>query len=221
MQHMWSEVDAYIEAHLTPEDPILTQTLTNTAEKGFPDHLAVAPNQGMLLQMLIQMNNCKRVLEIGTFAAYSTMWLARALPENGYILTIEGRDTHAALAQENIDNAHLPQKIELKVGNASDILKALPEDFEAFDFIFIDADKQSYPEYLELSLKLSHTGTIIVLDNVVRAGDILVAENLKPSIEGIRDMYKLMKNHPQILSSTALQTVGSKGHDGFAIAIVK
>lgn len=221
MQHMWSEVDAYIEAHLTPEDPILTQTLTNTAEKGFPDHLAVAPNQGMLLQMLIQMNNCKRVLEIGTFAAYSTMWLARALPENGYILTIEGRDTHAALAQENIDNAHLPQKIELKVGNASDILKALPEDFEAFDFIFIDADKQSYPEYLELSLKLSHTGTIIVLDNVVRAGDILVAENLKPSIEGIRDMYKLMQNHPQILSSTALQTVGSKGHDGFAIAIVK
>lgn len=221
MQHMWSEVDAYIEAHLTPEDPILTQTLTNTAEKGFPDHLAVAPNQGMLLQMLIQMNNCKRVLEIGTFAAYSTMWLARALPENGYILTIEGRDTHAALAQENIDNAHLPQKIELKVGNASDILKALPEDFEAFDFIFIDADKQSYPEYLELSLKLSHTGTIIVLDNVVRAGDILVAENLKPSIEGIRDMYKLMKNHPQILSSTALQTVGSKGHDGFAIVIVK
>ena len=218
---MWSEVDAYIEAHLTPEDPILTQTLTNTAEKGFPDHLAVAPNQGMLLQMLIQMNNCKRVLEIGTFAAYSTMWLSRALPENGYILTIEGRDTHAALAQENIDNAHLPQKIELKVGNASDILKALPEDFEAFDFIFIDADKQSYPEYLELSLKLSHTGTIIVLDNVVRAGDILVAENLKPSIEGIRDMYKLMKNHPQILSSTALQTVGSKGHDGFAIAIVK
>lgn len=221
MQHMWSEVDAYIEAHLTPEDPILTQTLINTAEKGFPDHLAVAPNQGMLLQMLIQMNNCKRVLEIGTFAAYSTMWLARALPENGYILTIEGRDTHAALAQENIDNAHLPQKIELKVGNASNILKALPEDFEAFDFIFIDADKQSYPEYLELSLKLSHTGTIIVLDNVVRAGDILVAENLKPSIEGIRDMYKLMKNHPQILSSTALQTVGSKGHDGFAIAIVK
>ncbi|NHB58559.1 O-methyltransferase [Acinetobacter shaoyimingii] len=221
MQQMWSDIDAYIESHLIPEDPILTQTLKNTDEKGFPDHLAVAANQGMLLQMLLQMNKCKRVLELGTFAAYSTMWLARGLPEDGYILTIEGRDTHAALGQENIDNAKLPQTIELKVGRAANILRALPEDFEKFDFIFIDADKQSYPEYLELSLKLSHSGTIIVLDNVIRAGDIMDPENKKPSIEGIRDMYKLMQNHPQLLCSTALQTVGSKGHDGFAIAIVK
>lgn len=221
MQQMWSDIDAYIESHLIPDDPILTQTLKHTDERGFPDHLAVAPNQGMLLQMLIQMNKCKRVLELGTFAAYSTMWLARALPKDGYILTIEGRDTHAALGQENIDNAQLPQTIDLKVGRAADILKALPADTEAFDFIFVDADKQSYPEYLELSLNLSHSGTIIVLDNVIRAGDILDPENIKPSIEGIRDMYKAMQNHPKILSCTALQTVGSKGHDGFAIAIVK
>jgi len=221
MQQMWSDIDAYIESHLIPEDPILTQTLKNTEAKGFPDHLAVAANQGMLLQMLIQMNKCKRVLELGTFAAYSTMWLARALPQDGYILTIEGRDTHAALGQENIDNAQLPQTVELKVGRAADILNALPETTEPFDFIFVDADKQSYPEYLELSLKLSHSGTVIVLDNVIRAGDILDTENHKPSIEGIRDMYKAMQNHPKILSCTALQTVGSKGHDGFAIAIVK
>lgn len=221
MQQMWSDIDTYIESHLIPEDPILTQTLKHTDERGFPDHLAVAPNQGMLLQMLIQMNKCKRVLELGTFAAYSTMWLARALPEDGYILTIEGRDTHAALAQENIDNAKLPQTIDLKVGRAADILKALPVNTEAFDFIFVDADKQSYPEYLELSLNLSHSGTIIVLDNVIRAGDILDPENIKPSIEGIREMYRAMQNHPKILSCTALQTVGSKGHDGFAIAIVK
>ncbi|OTG82423.1 O-methyltransferase [Acinetobacter sp. ANC 4648] len=221
MQQQWSDIDAYIESYLTPVDPTLTQTLKNTDEKGFPDHLAVAPNQGMLLQMLIQMNKCKRVLELGTFAAYSTLWLARALPEDGYILTIEGRDTHATLAQENIDNAKLPQTIELKVGRAADILRALPEDFEQFDFIFIDADKQSYPEYLQLSLNLSHSGTIIVLDNVIRAGDILDSDNHKPSIEGIREMYRLMQNHPRLLSSTALQTVGSKGHDGFAIAIVK
>ena len=221
MQQMWSDIDTYIESHLIPEDPILTQTLKHTDERGFPDHLAVAPNQGMLLQMLIQMNKCKRVLELGTFAAYSTMWLARALPEDGYILTIEGRDTHAALAQENIDNAKLPQTIDLKVGRATDILKALPANTEAFDFIFVDADKQSYPEYLELSLNLSHSGTIIVLDNVIRAGDILDPENIKPSIEGIREMYRAMQNHPKILSCTALQTVGSKGHDGFAIAIVK
>ncbi|MEG1488173.1 O-methyltransferase [Acinetobacter sp.] len=221
MQQMWTEIDAYIDSHLIPEDPILLQTLKNTEDKGFPDHLAVAPNQGMLLQMLIQMNNCKRVLELGTFAAYSTMWLARALPKDGYILTIEGRDTHAALAQENIDHAKLPQTIELKVGRATDILKALPDDFEPFDFIFIDADKQGYPEYLELSLNLSHSGTIIVLDNVIRAGDIINTENHKPSIEGIRDMFTALQNHPRILSSTALQTVGSKGHDGFALAIVK
>ena len=221
MQQLWSDIDAYIESTLIPEDPILIQTLKNTEDKGFPDHLAVAANQGMLLQMLIQMNRCKRVLELGTFAAYSTMWLARALPANGYILTIEGRDTHAALAQENIDRAGLSQKVELKVGRASDILKALPADVEPFDFIFIDADKQSYPEYLELCLKYARSGTIIFLDNVIRAGDIMNPANVKPSIEGIREMYRLMQNHPRLLSSTALQTVGSKGHDGFAMAIVK
>ena len=221
MQQMWTEIDNYIDAHLIPEDSILLQTLENTEKHGFPDHLAVAPNQGMLLQMLIQMNQCKRVLELGTFAAYSTMWLARALPEDGYILTIEGRDTHAAMGQENIDKAQLKQTVELKCGRAADILKSLPADIEPFDLFFIDADKQSYPEYLELSLNLSHSGTLIFLDNVIRAGDIINPENHKPSIEGIRDMFKAMQNHPKILSCTALQTVGSKGHDGFALAIVK
>lgn len=221
MQQMWTEIDHFIDSHLIPEDPILTQTLENTAAKGFPDHLAVAANQGMLLQMLIQMNQCKRVLELGTFAAYSTIWLARALPKDGYILTIEGRDTHAALGQENIDRAQLSQTVELKVGRAADVLQALPDDFEAFDFIFIDADKQSYPEYLELCLKRAHSGSIIVLDNVIRAGDILNPENKKPSIEGIRQVFRDLHNHPQILSCTALQTVGCKGHDGFALAIVK
>src|SRR5690554_276992 len=221
MKQMWTDLDHYIETHLIPEDPILTQTLKHTDDRGYPDHLAVAPNQGMLLQMLIQMNGCKRILELGTFAAYSTMWLARALPEDGYILTIEGRETHAAMGQENIDRAQLKQKVELKCGRAADVLRALSEDTEAFDFIFIDADKQSYPEYLELSLNLSHSGTIIFLDNVIRAGDIINPDNKKPSIEGIRDMFKALENHPRILSCTALQTVGSKGHDGFALAIVK
>ncbi|MCO8107902.1 O-methyltransferase [Acinetobacter indicus] len=221
MKQMWTDLDHYIETHLIPEDPILTQTLKHTDDRGYPDHLAVAPNQGMLLQMLIQMNGCKRILELGTFAAYSTMWLARALPEDGYILTIEGRDAHAAVAQENIDQAKLKQTIDLCVGRAADILKSLPADTAPFDFIFIDADKQSYPEYLELSLNLSRSGTLIFLDNVIRAGDIINPDNHKPSIEGIREMFKLMQEHPRLLSSTALQTVGSKGHDGFALAIVK
>ena len=193
MQQMWTDIDHYIDSHLIPEDPILNQTLENTAAHGFPDHLAVAPNQGMLLQMLIQMNQCKRILELGTFAAYSTMWLARALPDDGYILTIEGRDTHAAMGQENIDRAQLKQTVELKCGRAADVLKALPEDTEAFDFIFIDADKQSYPEYLELSLNLSHSGTLIFLDNVIRAGEIINPDNNKPSIEAFVTCLKRFK----------------------------
>jgi predicted O-methyltransferase YrrM len=221
MQNRWTDLDRYIDDHLIPQDPILLQTLENTEAHGFPEHLAVAANQGMLLQMLIQMNQCKRVLELGTFAAYSTMWLARALPDDGYILTIEGRDTHAAMGQENIDKANLKQTIELKCGRAADIIRALPEDTEPFDFIFIDADKQSYPEYLELCLARSHAGTVIFLDNVIRAGEIINDANQKPSIVGLRQMFELMQDHPQILSCTALQTVGCKGHDGFALAIVK
>ena len=221
MQHMWTEIDGYIENHLIPADPILQQTLDNTEAHGFPDHLAVAPNQGMLLQMLIQMNQAKRVLELGTFAAYSTVWLARALPEDGYVLTIEGRETHAAMGLENIQRANLKAQVELRCGRAADILAALPTDTAAFDFIFIDADKQSYPEYLELCLDRSRSGTVIFLDNVIRAGDIINAENQKPSIVGLRNMFHAMQDHPAILSCTALQTVGSKGHDGFALAIVK
>mgnify|MGYP000172630525 CR=1 FL=1 len=222
MQQMWTDIDDYINSHLIPTDPRLQHALDNTDQQGFSNHLAVAPNQGMFLQMLIQMNQCKRVLELGTFGAYSTIWLAKALPEDGYLLTVEGRDTHVIIAQENIDFANMPTNIELKKGRGADIMKQLiAEGSEAFDFIFIDADKQSYPEYLELSLNLSRSGTIIFLDNVIRAGEILNPENHKPSIEGIRDMFTVMQNHPRILSCTALQTVGSKGHDGFALAIVK
>ena len=222
MQQMWTDIDEYINSHLIPTDPKLLHALDNTDQQGFSNHLAVAPNQGMFLQMLIQMNQCKRVVELGTFAAYSTIWLAKALPEDGYLLTVEGRDTHVILAQENIDYANMPTTIELKKGRGADVMKQLiAEGSEAFDFIFIDADKQSYPEYFELSLQLARSGTIIVLDNVIRAGAILDPNNHKPSITGIRDAFSALKDHPKLLSCTALQTVGSKGHDGFAIAIVK
>ncbi|MBF7687588.1 O-methyltransferase [Acinetobacter rathckeae] len=221
MQKTWSDLDHYIESHLIPQDEKLQRVIDNTDQRGLSNHLAVAPNQGMLLQMLIQMNKAKRVLEIGTFAAYSTLWLARALPEDGYLLTIEGRDSHAAVAQENINNAQMNVNIELRIGMAAEVLNALPKDTAPFDFIFIDADKGSYPIYLELALQFSHSGSIIVLDNVIRAGDIIDPTNHKPSITGIRDMFVALKEHPKLLSCTALQTVGSKGHDGLAIAIVK
>lgn len=222
MQALWTDIDHYIDTQIIPEDHALQHALENTANQGFSNHLAVAPNQGMFLQMLVQMNRCKRVLELGTFAAYSTIWLARGLPHDGYLLTIEGRDTHAQLAQQNIDYAKLPVRIDLQLGRATEILNQLDTDHtEPFDLIFIDADKQSYPEYLDLSLKFSKSGTVIVLDNVIRAGAILDQSNQKPSIDGIRQTFQNLHQHPKILSCTALQTVGTKGHDGFAIAIVK
>ncbi len=217
----WTAVDDYIEQHLIPSNPVLEQTLQHTEQRGFPSHLHVAPNQGMLLAMLIQMNGCKRILELGTFAAYSTIFMAQALPEDGYILSIEGRDTHIALAQENIDASGFAHMIDARLGHASNVIQQLPADTAPFDFIFIDADKQSYPEYLEICLARSRTGTVIVLDNVIRAGEILNPDNQKPSIVGLRDLFSAMQNHPQIASCTALQTVGCKGYDGFAIAIVK
>ena len=147
--------------------------------------------------------------------------MAQALPEDGYILTIENRDTHHALAVENIENAGLSKIIDARHGRASDVLQSLRDDTPAFDFIFIDADKQSYPEYLELSLKLSRSGTIIIMDNVIRAADIIDPENQKPSIVGLRELFQALENHPQIAECTAIQTVGCKGYDGFAMAIVK
>lgn len=221
LQPIWTAVDHYIEQHLIPHNPILEHALQHTTECGFPDHLHVAPNQGMFLAMLIRMNHCKRILELGTFAAYSTLVMAQALPQDGYILTIEGRDTHIALAQENIDASGFAHLIDTRLGRAADVIRNLPHDTLPFDFIFIDADKQSYPEYLELCLAHTHSGTIIVMDNVIRAAEILNPDNQKPSITGLRDLFKALENHPAIESCTALQTVGSKGYDGFAIAIVK
>ncbi|GAA5009842.1 O-methyltransferase [Acinetobacter puyangensis] len=220
-QDTWTAVDEYIEQHLIAPDPILTKTLLHTEKCGLPGHLHVASNQGMLLAMLIQMNQCKRVLELGTFAAYSTIYMAKVLPEDGYILTIEGRDTHIALAKENIDASGYADKIDARLGRAADVIRSLPADTAPFDFIFIDADKQSYPEYLELCLAHSHSGTVIVMDNVIRAAEIINPENQKPSITGLRDLFTALQNHPKITSCTALQTVGSKGYDGFALAIVK
>ena len=220
-QQQWNLIDTFIESHLIPTDARLEQTILNTEAHGLSNHLAVAPNQGMLLQMLVQMNHCKRVLEIGTFAAYSTLWLARALPEDGYLLTIEGRPAHADMARANIKAAEMPVNIDLHVGRAADVLRVLPSDTAPFDLIFIDADKQSYAEYLELSLQRSRSGTLIILDNVIRAGDIVDFNNQKPSIQGIRECFAALHNHPRILSCTALQTVGLKGHDGLALALVK
>lgn len=220
-QDTWTAVDQYIEQHLVAQNPILSQTLAHTEARGLPGHLHIAPNQGAFLAMLIAMQQCKRILELGTFAAYSTICMAQALPEDGYILSIEGREAHHKIALENIAASGYEQIIDARLGFAAELLRHLPQDTPSFDLVFIDADKQSYAEYLELCLPFCHSGSLIVLDNVVRAAEIINPDNQKPSINGLRDMFALMQNHPRLKLSTALQTVGSKGYDGFAIAIVK
>ena len=220
-QARWTRMDDFIEQHLLAPDPMLQATLDYTAEQGYPAHLHVAPNQGQFLALLLKISQSKRVLELGTFAGYSTLYMAQALNPDGYIMTIEARDSHYQLARENIRRAGLDQRIDLKLGKVADVLTALPIDTAPFDFIFIDADKQNYPLYLELCLRFSRSGTLIVLDNVVRGGEVANLANDKAIMQGLRRLFAHMHMHPRIEIATALQTVGSKGHDGFAILRVK
>ncbi len=180
----------------------------------------VAPNQGKLLQMFAQLTKARRILEIGTLGGYSTIWLARALPPDGKLLSLEFEPKHADVARSNIENAGLSSIVEVRVGPALESLKKLVADaIEPFDLIFIDADKPNNPQYLELSLQLSHLGTLMILDNIVRDGELANADSTDDRVQGQRRTLELIAANPR-LSATALQTVGSKGYDGFAIALV-
>lgn len=219
-QNKWSEVDAYFVERLIPADPVLESVLAASDAAGLPQH-AVAPNQGKLLQLLGQIQNAKRILEIGTLGGYSTIWLARALAPGGSVITLESNPAHAAVAQSNIEKAGLAKIVDIRVGKASESLSMLAsQDVTPFDFIFIDADKQGNPEYLNWSLKLSRPGTVIVVDNVVREGAVANATSTDPSVVGVRKLFDLMAKNPR-LSATTIQTVGSKGYDGFLLAVVQ
>jgi predicted O-methyltransferase YrrM len=219
-QSLWTAVDRYIDARLIPSDPILDATLQANADAELPA-IGVAPNQGKLLQILAQMCGARRILEIGTLGAYSTIWLARALPADGKLITLEANPKHAEIARANLQRAGLASLVELRLAPAVDSLAQLhAEAVEPFDFIFIDADKENYPAYLEGILKLSRPGTVLVADNVIRSGGLLDPGHPDPRVHGVRQLFDQMANHPR-LTATALQTVGSKGHDGFAIAVVK
>ena len=175
---------------------------------------------GRFLELLVRISGARRVLEIGTLGGYSTIWMARALPEGGQIVSLELNPHHAEVARANLRNAGVLDKVDLRVGRASESLADLDAgDAEPFDLIFIDADKSGYPEYLDWALKLSRPGTVIVADNVVRDGKVIQAENADPDIQGVRRFTELVAAEPR-LSATVLQTVGSKGYDGFAIAVV-
>jgi len=218
-KEMWTSVDDYINSQLVPSDPALDVALAACDEAELPA-ISVTPSQGKLLHMLARLVNAKNILEIGTLGGYSTIWLGRALPADGRLITMEFDPKHVEVASANIANADLADKVELREGKALELLPELAaEGLEAFDLTFIDADKCNNPQYFDWALRLSHKGSLIIVDNVVRDGRVVDAESCDEDIQGIRSMFERMAAEPRILC-TAQQTVGSKGYDGFAIALV-
>jgi predicted O-methyltransferase YrrM len=218
-QNQWTAVDAYMTGLLAPSDPALEAALQATIDAGMPQ-INVAPNQGKLLQVLARALGARRILEIGTLAGYSTIWLARALPADGQLVTLEIDPQHAAVASANIAHAGLAQQVEVRQGQAIEILPQLDsEGYGPFDLVFIDADKASTTEYFAWALKLARIGSLIIVDNVVRGGAVLDPASTDPSVQGIRRFYQALAAESRV-QSTAIQTVGSKGYDGFAIAVV-
>ncbi len=215
----WTKVDEYITSSLIPSDPVLEQTLVINQQAGLPSYDVTAA-QGMLLQILVRMQNAKRIMEIGTLGGYSTIWMARALPVEGILVTLENDPHHAKVAQENISRAGLDDIVQIRLGDALDQLATLKEEgIQPFDFIFIDADKPNNPEYLQWALHFSRPGTVIIGDNVVREGEIIDANSSDPRVIGVRKFYDMVAKEPRI-TATTIQTVGNKGYDGFLIGIV-
>jgi predicted O-methyltransferase YrrM len=218
MQKLWSEVDNYLIEQLLPADPVLEKILENNQREGLPA-IDVAANQGQLLALFIRMTGARRVLEIGTLGGYSTVWMARELPDDGKLITLEFSPHHAQVARKNLQLAGVADKVNVIEGPALDSLTVFePNTF--FDLIFIDADKPNNPHYLEWALKFSRPGTLIIGDNVVREGEVTHPESKDKSVQGVRKFIELMGNNPR-LTCTALQTVGLKGWDGFTLAWVK
>ncbi len=213
----WAEVDDYLTAALLAPDPVLDDALADSAAAGLP-HIAVAPNQGKLLHLLARQAGARSILEIGTLGGYSTIWLARALPAGGKLVTCEYEPKHAEVARANLARAGFGEDVvEIKVGAALDTLPTLSGPF---DFIFVDADKNNSANYVRAALELSRPGTTIVVDNVVRQGRVTDAASTDADVVGVREMFALLAAEPR-LDATAVQTVGSKGHDGFVLALVR
>jgi len=220
MQKTWTAVDDYLNSKLGNSDSVLEATLAATADAKLPA-FDVAPNHGKLLYLLATMSGAKRILEIGTLGGYSTIWLARAVSADGIVVTLESEPRHVEVATENIRRAKLECKVDIRSGPALETLERLVnEEVEPFDFVFIDADKPNNPAYLEWAITLSHPGTVIVADNVIREVMIVDAENQDPRVQGVRKFFDKIANDKR-LTATAVQTVGSKGYDGFALVIVK
>ena len=218
-QRRWTAVDRYLADLLVASDPALDAALEASAAVGLPAH-DVSPNEGKLLLLLARLQGARTILEIGTLGGYSTIWLARALPADGRLITLEIDGTHAEVARTNVARAGLADLVELRLGPALETLPQLAAEGRApFDMIFVDADKASNPDYFPWALALSRRGSLIVADNVVRKGAVVDAASGDPSVQGVRRFLELVAAEPRV-SATAIQTVGSKGYDGFAIALV-
>jgi len=214
-EKLWADVDAYLEDVLLGDDSVLDATRKASRAAGLPD-IAVSPTQGKLLYLMARMIGAKRILEVGTLGGYSAIWLARALPADGELITLEYDPKHADVARSNIKNAGFADRVDVITGAAIDTLPTLGG---MFDFSFIDADKKSNPEYFQWALKLSQQGSVIVVDNVIREGRVIETDSNDANIEGIRRLNTVIAKEPRV-SATAIQTVGNKGYDGLAIALV-
>jgi len=219
-RNRWNAVDAYFTETIVIPDRTLEEALAANAAAGLPSIDVSAP-QGKLVHLLARMTGARKALEIGALGGYSTIWLARALPDDGKLVTLELNERHAAVARENVARAGLAGKVEVRTGAALALLpKIEAEGLAPFDFIFIDADKTHNAAYLEWGLRLSRPGTAIVVDNVVRDGALVDAASADPDVIGTRRMFEMMARESR-LSATAIQTLGAKGWDGFALAVVK
>ncbi|MBM7584450.1 putative O-methyltransferase YrrM [Bacillus pakistanensis] len=216
----WNDVDLYFTNKLQGSDSIMDSVLNANVEAGLPA-IDVSPNQGKFLHLLAKLHGAKNILEIGTLGGYSSIWLARALPEDGHLITLEYSEKHARVANENIRRAGVESKIDIMIGPALETLPTLKgKGFSQFDFIFIDADKPNNPHYLKWALELSRPGTVIIGDNVVRNGHVVDGDSKDLNVQGVRQFIDLLSEESRI-DSTAIQTVGAKGYDGFVLGVVK
>lgn len=216
----WSQVDRYIKDQIVPHDPIFDAVLTASQEAGLPS-IQVSSAQGKLLQILAQTQGASRILEIGTLGGYSTLWMAKALPQWGRLITLEIDPSHAATARANFKRAGVESVVELIEGPALETLPRLEiEGFGPFDLIFIDADKPGNPDYFSWALRLSCKGSLIIVDNVIRNGDVLDEKGADAKVQGVRKLFEMISREPRV-NATAIQTVGEKGYDGFILAWVK
>jgi predicted O-methyltransferase YrrM len=218
-EELWTAVDNYLVEKLIPADAALKAAREANAESKLPA-IDVSPTQGKLLYLLAKIQGARRILEVGTLGGYSTIWLARALPDDGRLVTLEVEKRHAEVALQNIERAGLTSQVELRLAPAAESLAALVlEKVEPFDLILIYADKPNSPVYLEWALRLARTGTIVVVDNVIRDGEVINASSTDESVRGTRKLFDLIASERR-LEATALQTVGSKGYDGLVVAVV-